>query len=188
MKQKLKHLLQRSARVVFVPIRVVLHGRMVSARSFDIGTVDGVDKHVELPNDRFLPEVRRVINEGHTATIRVKGYSMRPFLEHCRDKVVLAPVETVKVGDAVLAEIAKGVFVLHRIIRIDGDTITLMGDGNIVGTEECQRKDVVGIVKIFVRNNKSISTESRRWKVYSAIWPKLRPIRRYLLYIYKNIR
>ena len=40
---------------------------------------------IEIPNAILLEEVRKAINEGHTATINVKGFSMRPFLENNRE-------------------------------------------------------------------------------------------------------
>ena len=52
---------------------------------------------------------------------------MRPFLEHCRDKVRLASFTDLKVGDAVLAEFSPDKYVLHRIIEIDGDVVVMMG-------------------------------------------------------------
>ena len=71
---------------------------------------------VELPNDKFLKEVRTLIAAGHDVTLRVRGVSMRPFLEDRRDQIVLTQPGVVKVGDAVLAEIAPGKYVYHRIL------------------------------------------------------------------------
>lgn len=147
----------------------------------DLGDV----RKVELPNAVLLAQVRELIREGHTATINVKGYSMRPFLEHCRDKVVLAAAGTLAVGDAVLAEIRKDVYVLHRIIAIDGDRLTLMGDGNLRGTEQCRRADVVGIVTHYIHFGRKIPASDRRLRRRVVIWRKLLPMRRYLLFIYK---
>ena len=77
-------------------------------------------KTVQMPNDVFLPFVIEQLNEGHTATLPLRGRSMRPFLEDGRDKALLQLCDHPQVGDAVLAEISKGLFVLHRIIRIEG--------------------------------------------------------------------
>ena len=84
-------------------------------------------RRMEVPNAVLLGQVKEAIREGHTATINVKGYSMRPFLEHCRDKVRLASFTDLKVGDAVLAEFSPDKYVLHRIIEIDGDVVVMMG-------------------------------------------------------------
>ena len=42
-------------------------------------------------NAQFLPEVVKLLNEGHTVTLKLKGFSMRPFLEDGRDKALLTP-------------------------------------------------------------------------------------------------
>ena len=47
---------------------------------------------VELPNEVFLKGITDLLEEGHTATLRVRGNSMRPFLEDRRDSIVLAHV------------------------------------------------------------------------------------------------
>lgn len=148
----------------------------------------------ELPNHILLGAVRDAIREGHTATIVVKGWSMRPFLEHQRDKVILDSPNGAKVYDAVLAEISAGTFVLHRIINIkphptdtDKDEITLMGDGNIKGTESCLRKDICGIVTHYIRPKRTIMADSPELIKDIKRWRKLLPIRRYLLAIYKAI-
>ena len=38
-----------------------------------------------IPNEILLPEVARLIKEGHTVTITVRGNSMNPFLVDRRD-------------------------------------------------------------------------------------------------------
>ena len=128
---------------------------------------NGIHHHspkMEIPNHILLGSARDAIKDGHTVTISVKGWSMRPFLEHLRDKVVLDNPQGAKIGDAVLAEISSGHFVLHRIIDIKHtqedcqlDEITLMGDGNIHGTEQCLRKDICGIVTHYIRPNRTLS-------------------------------
>lgn len=150
-------------------------------------TPDADAPRLELPNDRFLPLVRQAVARGEKAIISVKGYSMRPFLEHLRDRVKLAPWRQLNVGDAVLAEIAPGHFVLHRIIAIDGERLTLMGDGNVRGTESCLRSDVCGVVEEYIRPNGHVllaSDPQLRRRI--RIWRRLLPIRRYLLFIYKT--
>lgn len=149
---------------------------------------------IEIPNNVLLGAVRDAIREGHTATIVVKGWSMRPFLEHLRDKVILDAPGEVKEGEAVLAEISPDTFVLHRIIEIKShgkdkelDEITLMGDGNIRGTEQCLRKDICGRVTYYIRPNRTIPASDPTLRKNIQRWKKLLPIRRYLLVIYKAL-
>ena len=65
---------------------------------------------------------------------------------------------------------------------------TLRGDGNL-NTEHCRRENIHGIAEGFYRKgrNKLDSTSSRKWKVYSMIWTRLFPIRRYLLFAYRKL-
>ena len=79
--------------------------------------------------------------KGHTVTLRLRGMSMRPFLEDNRDKVLMKKATDPHVGDPVLAEITPGHYVLHRIIDIKNNDVTLRGDGNI-STEHCHLNDV----------------------------------------------
>ena len=113
---------------------------------------------------------------------------MRPFLEHKRDKALLSRPTTLQKGDAVLAEIAPGVFVLHRIVKIEGDDITLRGDGNLA-IERCKKTDVKGFALGFYRKGreKIDKTNSLKWRIYSALWTTLLPMRRYLLAFYSRI-
>ncbi len=143
---------------------------------------------IQFTNAEFLPEVVKMLNEGHTVTLRLRGYSMRPFLENDRDKALLVKPSNIKVGDPVLAEIAPRHFVLHRIDKIEGDNIILRGDGNL-GVEHCKKENIVGAVIGFYRKGrkKMDKTDSRKWKLYSFLWTKLLPIRRYLLGVYRRI-
>jgi hypothetical protein len=142
----------------------------------------------QLANAEFLPHVVALLNEGHTVTLPLRGFSMRPFLEDGRDKALLKKAETVSVGDVILAELYPGHYVLHRIIRIEGDNITLRGDGNL-SDEHCRLDHVRAIAIGFFRKGRSRAdlTTGRKWHIYSAIWTHLFPIRRYLLFIYRKL-
>lgn len=150
------------------------------------GIVSNQPRH-ELPNDAWLGEVSQMLNEGKPYAIYVKGYSMRPFIEHTRDCVFLEKRDTYNVGDAVLAQIAPGHYVLHRIIEKDGDYLTLQGDGNVKGVELCKVQDVSGVVTQYIRPNRTISADDPKLVRRIKLWRKLRPIRKYLLFIYKTI-
>ena len=45
-----------------------------------------------IPNEVLLPEVARLISEGHTVTLTVRGNSMNPFLVDRRDRIILGPL------------------------------------------------------------------------------------------------
>lgn len=147
-------------------------------------------KTIEIPNSILIEEVRHVVAQGKTALFRVKGNSMRIFLESGRDKVLIAPIkpQEIKLHDVVLAETAPQKYVLHRVIRTDANLLTLMGDGNIKGTEHCRRDQVIGKAVAFYRkgNKQPDRVDSTKWRIYSIIWLSLLPVRRIILGIYRR--
>lgn len=147
-------------------------------------------KNLIIPNEIFIPQIKELIDEGMTTTFRVRGYSMRLFLEDRRDKVLLAPcTEAPRRGDVILAEVSPKRYVLHRVIKVDGTHLTLKGDGNVFGTEECDVNDIIGIAKGFYRKGRSVPdlTTGTKWKVYSFLWLRLTPLRRLILAFYRRI-
>ena len=143
---------------------------------------------VRFNNSEFLPEVVKMLNERHTVTLRLRGFSMRPFLEDGRDKALLTKPVTIKKGDAVFAEVTPGHYVLHRIISIKGENVVLRGDGNI-GVERCSLADIKGFAIGFYRKGRTKldRTNGLKWRVYSLVWTTLFPLRRYLLAFYRRI-
>lgn len=143
-------------------------------------------KRIHFQNEVLIPQIITLLDSGHTVTLMLRGISMRPFLEDNRDKALLKKAEKLKVGDVVLAEISAKRYVLHRITEIEGERVVLMGDGNL-GTEQCRISDIHGYAVGFYRKgrNKMERTDSVKWKTYSFLWMHLRPIRRYLLFLYR---
>ena len=112
---------------------------------------------------------------------------MRPFIENGRDQVELVPPQKPQIGQVVFAEVAPKIYALHRIIGIDGNVITMRGDGNRLSqTESFTADKIIGTASAFIRKGKRIETDSRQWRVYSRIWEFLKPIRRVLLAIYSR--
>ncbi len=143
-----------------------------------------------LPNDEFVKFIGEDIKAGHSVTIVAKGFSMRPFIENKRDKIILKPIgnEALKVGDVVLAQTTFGTFVLHRIVDIKGEQITLRGDGNAFGTEQTEQNKVVAKATAFIRKGRTEAdtVSSAKWRYYSFFWMHTLPLRRYFLYIYRH--
>lgn len=143
---------------------------------------------IELANEEFLPHVAALVSEGHSVTILLKGRSMRPFLQDGRDKGVLVSPDDLRVGDAVLAWANGDHYVLHRIVALRGDDVTLLGDGNI-RCEHCKRHEVLAKVRGFLRKGRTRedSTSGWKWRIYSFFWMRLYPLRHYLLYALRRL-
>ena len=140
-----------------------------------------------LPNELILGEVSRLIERGETVTLKAKGTSMLPFIVGGRDSVVLERPDELKTGMIVLAYVVGERYVLHRIIAIEGDKLTLMGDGNLKGVEMCLRKDVKAVASRIIKPSGEVDCHGRRHLRQVAAWNMLKPIRRWILAVYKRI-
>ena len=137
-----------------------------------------------------MQEITRMFREQgkKSVTFVVRGFSMRPFLEHDRDKVELTLPQKPQIGQVVLAEVMPRTYALHRIIKIEGDTITMRGDGNQLSQTETFTADkIIATAVSFTRKGKRVSVQSKRWKLYSILWEGLKPLRRILLGIHRRI-
>ena len=128
-----------------------------------------------ISNDIFFAQIESLLAEGESVVIRVKGFSMRPLMRSDRTQVRIAPLtdterENLRVNDIVLFR-HHGRHILHRIRRIEGDKITLAGDGNYRLWEHCRREDILGIVTdVISRRGGSTSCASLRWRTLSTLW------------------
>ena len=152
--------------------------------------MSSLQKQIKVNNHLLMKEITALFNAGReSVTFTVRGYSMRPFLEHERDKVVLVPPRTPHIGDVVLAEVGKERYALHRVIATDGKRYIMRGDGNPLKMKECfTEENMIGVAKAFIRKGKTVETGSLSWKFYSATWESLKPFRRILLAIYRRIK
>ena len=139
-------------------------------------------KH-QMSNALLLGEVEHLLADGRDVVLVPKGRSMLPFIRGGTDKVLLRkPLEAeLSVGDIVLAHTGEGQYVMHRIVAVADERITLMGDGNLHGTEVVEKKDVAGKVIEIITPTGQHRKPSRGW-----LWRKLLPIRKYLLKVYRK--
>ncbi len=135
-------------------------------------------------NSVLIPEISRLVDEGRPVTLTVNGRSMRPFIEHGRDKVVLVRAELVRSGDVVLADTVEKSYVLHRVIEVDNGVCVLSGDGNL-DVEHCKLCNVLAKVSVVIRKRHKYDVNGLIWRAYSFLWTKLLPVRRYLLALYR---
>ena len=144
-------------------------------------------KTISVQNDLLIPEIVRLIEDGTAVTFTPKGSSMLPFIRGGKDSVELKSPEGAGVGDIVLARVGQSAYVIHRIIRIEGKKVTLMGDGNIAGKEHCRREDILALATKIIRDGKETDCRSYKHQTASAIWKLMLPARRYILAAYRRV-
>lgn len=129
-----------------------------------------------IDNRELFSIARDTLLEGSSVRISVRGESMLPFFRS-GSTITLRPIAE---GDlckynVVMAD-AGHAFVVHRIIGVGQEYITLLGDGNFIGTERVKREMIYGVVDC-----------SKSHLFFAKIWLWLRPVRRYPLAILRRI-
>jgi len=140
------------------------------------------------PSDNEIIESAvRLVNDGLCVTFPVKGYSMLPFIIGGKESVDLVKPADLQVGHVVLAWVEGCRYVVHRIIRIDGDQVVLMGDGNIAGVEHCLLSDVKALATHVVTPRGHHHALYAPWRCKaSRLWCRLLPVRRWILAVYRR--
>lgn len=109
-----------------------------------------------LSADAVFEEVRYFIAQGRSVKLKATGSSMRPTICNL-DVVEICPVErgAIRRYHVVLAQLADGRYVIHRVVRIvrsgggDGGLVfVLMGDANLVQREMCGYENIIGRVRV----------------------------------------
>lgn len=118
-----------------------------------------------------------LLRQGERVTLRVEGQSMLPFFRS-GSVVRLRPLQPGDIarGQVVLGRTAAGTYVIHRIIGFDQRAVTLLGDGNWLGTERIPHDELYGIIDCGALH-----------LFLARIWLWMRPVRRYPLAILRRI-
>ena len=113
-----------------------------------------------------------------------KGVSMMPLLRADRDLMIIdrKGPEPCKVNDAVLfkrySPSGKVAYVLHRVLRVNGDgTYYIVGDNCLEG-ETVQDENVIGVLSAVVRDGRTISVDDPLYQLYVRCWAARLPLRR----------
>lgn len=151
-------------------------------------------RKITFSNDVFFGQVISLLRTGGTVTVRVKGFSMFPFIRNDRDSVCLTKYDgtPLKRGQVILFSYM-GKYILHRIVKAERSDdgryrYTTLGDGNLSGTETARPENIYGIMtKRIAPSGREWNCDSFSWKFLSSLWMRLRPARRYLLAVLRRI-
>ncbi len=147
-------------------------------------------RKVVVSNNLLFEEVAAHIQEGRVVEIPTKGRSMFPFIIGGEDSLRLSPITTpIEVGEILLAHIPARGYVVHRVIwrEANGDGLTLMGDGNIAGREQCKTHDVVARVVAIIHNGMAVDCNSPAQRRRATLWRMLLPLRRLILAVWRRV-
>ncbi len=137
----------------------------------------------------YFTDIANGILSGRKVLLSARGWSMLPMIWDRRDNLLIAPLteDSISVGRLLFVRLSSKRYILHRLVAIDGNRLTLRGDGNPYQREECDRSEVIGELIAVERNGKILELGSDAWDYFDRFWPKNDFIRRCLLYAYKRL-
>lgn len=141
-----------------------------------------VEKEAEQMQEKIggqKQDIEKLLEQGNTVQFKPQGYSMYPLFVPGRDEAVVAPVDPqqLKRGDVVLYRRDESILVLHRIWKRKEDGFYLVGDNQKEIEGPLQPDQMKGILVQVVRKGRQFSTKDVLYRMLSALWLRLRPIR-----------
>lgn len=138
-----------------------------------------------LPADELIGHILELLQQTEPVPLVITGNSMSPFLVHGRDTVYLSNVKRpFKRGDIVLYRRINGQYVLHRIYKIEGDNLCMVGDAQTQLEHDIMPQQVLAIVTAVRRKDKINKSGSFWWEFFEKIWIRMIKLRPYIVKIY----
>lgn len=124
---------------------------------------------ITIDNESFFDYVIPLIDQGHNTIIPAKGKGMIPFIND-GEKILLEKSVNYNKGDIVLARLSNGNYVLHRVISISKDSVSLMGDANLY-YQQCHIDSLKAICRVkYDKQHCAISLDTNIQKARVELW------------------
>lgn len=136
----------------------------------------------------LMPVIRAAMERGQHVRLTVTGSSMLPFA-HDGDLVELAPLRGLpRAGDVLLVQCPEERYVLHRAVRVDGETFYLRGDAQSDCEGPFAPRDVLGIATMAWRNGRARPLGSGGWRLAGVVWARCSPYCLWMVSAARRIR
>ena len=138
--------------------------------------------------EELIPPLLSLLEEAESVPLVISGYSMTPFLVHCRDTVYLSKIrQPLKRGDMVLYQRDSGNYVLHRIYRSDSSTYTMVGDAQTLLERGIRHDQMLALVTAVHRKGKLLKPGTFWWVFFQRVWIRMVPLRPVVLKVYSGV-
>ena len=134
--------------------------------------------------EEMYPLISEIISSGGSFRLFPKGISMLPTIKEGEDSVELAAPKKLKRYDIVLYKRPSGQYVIHRIIKIKNDEVSLCGDNQVCLENNVDVNSVLAKVVGIYKGERLYKSTDFCYKIYSFFWANTRIIRR----IYRGIK
>lgn len=141
-------------------------------------------KTVNLSMEKISPIIAQCVESGSEVILTVTGNSMRPFLVDKRDQVVLikANTEALQEGDVPLYQRRNGKYVLHRMVKRENGSYTMLGDAQVDLEKGIMPDQIIAVAKAFIRKGKRYECDSKKYRRYVNFWKAMLPLRKFYFF------
>ena len=130
--------------------------------------------------DELMPIIREQLAAGESVKFSPRGVSMLPMLRQGVDSIVLSPLpQKLKKYDIPLYQRSNGQYVLHRVVKVEADSYTMIGDNQFVYEKGITHSQIIGVVTSFYRGEKLCRVTDLSYRIYCVLWCKSRPLRHF---------
>ena len=137
----------------------------------------------------LMPLISEILKTAERVRFTVKGNSMYPLLRGGRDEVEVVKCDSVGKYDIVLYERNDGSYVLHRVLKKEGNALSIAGDFEQELEYPVYENQVIAKVSKIVRaGGKIIRCTGMIYKLYCIVWAVALKNRRKILRILKKLR
>lgn len=128
-------------------------------------------------------QIEKYINETGEFVATPVGTSMWPMLRNRRDTVYLVkPEGRLKKYDLPVYRRSDGSHVMHRCMEVLPDSYVMCGDHQVQLERGITDEQIIAVARGFYRDEKYISCEDWRYKLYYRLWCASLRLRRVMLY------
>lgn len=137
----------------------------------------------------YMKDLLQTLDYTESVPLVISGSSMDPFLVHGRDTVFLTKLKgPAKKGDMLLYRRMGGQYILHRVYKVQEDSLQTIGDGQLSIEPGIRPEQVLATVSAVRRKGKLLKPGHPTWVFYEKIWIRLIRIRPRLLQLYRRLR
>ena len=117
-------------------------------------------------------DYQTVLNQTGTLSFVPNGNSMWPFLKNGKQTVIIEKLPTtVKELDVVFFKRENGDYVLHRVVAVDGEKLTVRGDSQLF-TESINKEYAFGIMTGFYKGKNLVLASDKKYIKKVEKWYK----------------
>lgn len=129
--------------------------------------------------NKLRPLMDEAFRNGQTFSFPINGTSMKPLL-HTGDSVKIKDIKdyNIKKGDIILYQRDDESYILHRVRKIKGDNLTMVGDHQTTLEHNVNKDRVIAYAISYKKRGKEAEYNLKGFKyaIYKLL-VKIRPIR-----------